>query len=208
MFLNKLTNAGMLSEDKLFATLDSKIKRFTLPGGYKVLLSDTVGFIKKLPTHLVAAFRGTLEEVKEADVILHIIDMSEEGMEERRQVVNGILKDLGAFENKKIIEAYNKVDLAGDDEKKMLISRRQGFYISAKTGEGLDSLLKHVEDTVSESFEEHEIKLKPGETGAAGIFYEEGIVLMREDMDDGIYMKVKCLPMTMEKYKNFIKEEK
>lgn len=205
MFLNKLTNAGMLSEDRLFATLDSKIKRFTLPGGYKILLSDTVGFIKKLPTHLIAAFRGTLEEVSEADVVLHVIDVSEEGVEARREVVNGILKDIGAFENKKILEVYNKIDLSPGNARKMKSSRKEGFYISAKTGEGLDKLLKEVEAVVSLSFEEHEIKLKPEETGAAGIFYEEGLVIKRKDMQDGVYLKVRCLPKTYDRYKTFIK---
>jgi GTP-binding protein HflX len=201
MFLNRMTNAGMLSEDRLFATLDSKIKRFRLPGGYSVLLSDTVGFIKKLPTHLVAAFRGTLEEVSEADVILHVIDMSEDGMEERRETVNGILKDIGAFENKKIIEAYNKVDLAGDDLRKMVLSRKDGFYISAKTGEGVDRLLSGIEAAVSSGFEEHDVLIKREHAAAAQVFYGEAIVTAREDREDGVLLKVKCLPKTMDRYK-------
>lgn len=209
MFLNKMTGAGMLSEDKLFATLDSKTKKFTLPGGYKILLTDTVGFIKKLPTHLVAAFRGTLEEVKDADVILHLIDVSEEGAEERRQVVNGILKDLGAFEGKKIIEAYNKIDIADEDEKKMLQGRKDLIYISAKTGEGISGLLDEIEKTVSVNYAEHEIKLRRdgAETAAAGIFYEEGLVLERKETGDGIYLKVKCLPKTYEKFQKSLKKE-
>ncbi len=201
MLLNRLTGAAQLSEDKLFATLDPIIKRFTLPGGYKILFSDTVGFIKKLPTQLIAAFRATLEEVKEADIILHVMDLSEAGWEQRREVVTGILKEIGAYENKEILEVFNKTDLVGEDEKKLVISRKDGQYISAKTGDGFDRLLRKIEETVSKDFLELEIKIEPDDSGLAGIFYEEGIVLKREDRDDGIYLKVKCMQKTLEKFK-------
>jgi GTP-binding protein HflX len=208
MFLNTMTGAGMLSEDRLFATLDSKIKRYTLPVGYKILFSDTVGFIKKLPTQLIAAFRSTLEEVREADIILHIIDFYEEGWEQRRETVIGILKEIGAFENKKIIEVFNKIDLIHDEYRKMIISRKEGFYISAKTGEGIDRLVRGLEEAVSRDFEEHEILITPAHAGLAGIFYEDSLVLKREDREDGVFLRVRCLKKTMEKYLQSVKEEK
>jgi GTPase len=208
MFLNTMTGAGLLSEDRLFATLDSKIKRYTLPVGYKILFSDTVGFIKKLPTQLIAAFRSTLEEVKEADIILHIIDFSEEGWEAKRETAVGVLREIGAFENRKIIEVFNKIDLIDGEQKKMIISRKDGFYISAKTGEGIDRLVHGIEEIVSRDFEEHEILLKPAQAGMTGIFYEEGLVLKREDREDGVYLRVKCMKKTYEKYMQSPKEGK
>lgn len=208
MLLNRLTDAGMLSENKLFATLDPKIKQFTLPSGYKILFSDTVGFIKNLPTHLVAAFRATLEEVKDADVIVHLIDAGSPHREKQKEVVYGILADIGALEGKKVIEVYNKVDTVSEDERKLLRHRAKGIYISAKTGENVDAMVKAVSDAVDSGFELVEALIPMKSAGAAAMFYEEGIVLKREDREDGIYIKARCLPKTFEKYKKIISEVK
>jgi GTP-binding protein HflX len=208
MFLNSMTNAGKLSEDKLFATLDPKIKKFRLPAGYNVLFSDTVGFIKNLPTGLIAAFRATLEEVKEADIILLIMDISDPNTEKHREVVLDILKDMGAYENKKIIEVYNKVDLIDEETKKFVISRLGGIYISAKTGEGMDTLVKALEQAVAENFKEHRILVMHGHLAHAAVFYDEGIVLSRSDTEEGIKLHVKCMDKTMEKYSKLEAEEK
>jgi len=107
MFLNMMTGAGKLSEDKLFATLDPKIKSYILPSGYKMLFSDTVGFIKNLPPQLVSAFSATLEEVRDADIIIHMMDASDPEVASRRETVYGILESIGALEGKKIIEVFN-----------------------------------------------------------------------------------------------------
>ena len=205
--LNRLTSAGMLSEDKLFATLDPTIRQFTLPNRYKVLFSDTVGFIKNLPTHLVAAFRATLEEVKQADIIIHLIDAAADGYDARRQVVYGILNDLGAYEGKKIIEVYNKIDLLAFSRREKL-KENKGIYISARTGEGLGSLLKAIEEAAGAGFVEKKVKVPLGKGKIMQVFYDEGVVVSREDREDGVHLTVRCPQKTLDKYKKMMKEEK
>jgi GTP-binding protein HflX len=206
--LNSLTKAGMLSEDKLFATLDPTIRQYMLPNRYKVLFSDTVGFIKNLPTHLVAAFRATLEEVKQADIIIHLIDASVDGFEARRQVVYGILNELGAYEGKLIIEVYNKIDLLTYSKREKFERENKGIFISAKTGEGIDALLKELEKAVETDFVEKKIKVPSGAGKIMQVFYDEGVVVSREDKGDGVYLTVRCMQKTLDKYKKMLKEEK
>lgn len=200
MLLNSLTDAGMLSEDKLFATLDTKIKQFILPSGYKVLFSDTVGFIKNLPTTLIAAFRATLEEVKEADFILHLIDISNPDYMNQKEIVNSVLKEINAFENKIIIEVYNKIDLLNEDMKKLLIQRLDGLFISAKTKEGLETLIKTIQEMVEKEFIEKIIKIPYDKRNLISIFFDEAIVEKLEEKEDGTYLKVKCLSKTYNKF--------
>jgi|YelNatPaOPRAMG01_1025707.scaffolds.fasta_scaffold03720_10 GTP-binding protein HflX len=200
MFLNRMTNAGKLSEDKLFATLDPKIKRFTLPDGYTILFSDTVGFIKRLPTQLVAAFRATLEEVKESDVILHIIDISEDGWQERREVVYNVLNEIDSYKDKVIIEAYNKIDKINIDKKQYITNEKNGIFISAKTGEGIDNLINEIQKVVEKYFMQRNIVVPISKPGLVEIFYKEGVVCSRQDKEDGIYLKVKCMKKTLEKF--------
>lgn len=200
MFLNKMTNAGKLSEDKLFATLDPKIKRHTLPNGYTILFSDTVGFIKRLPTQLIAAFRATLEEVKQSDIILHIIDISEEGWQERRDVVYDILREIDSYEGKIIIEVYNKVDKINTDEKKYIINKNNGIFISAKTGEGIDKLIYELQNRIEKYFVQGNIFIPIDKAGLVNIFYKEGVVFSRQDKEDGIYLKVGCGRKTLDKF--------
>ncbi len=204
MFLNRMTNAGKLSEDKLFATLDPKIKRYTLPNGYTILFSDTVGFIKKLPTQLVAAFRATLEEVKESDIILHLIDISEEGWQKRRDIVYDVLKEINAYKDKVIIEVYNKIDKISIDKRKFLINQNKGIFISAKTGEGINKLIDEIQGVIDNSFIQKNIIIPINKTGLIDIFYKEGIVLSRQDMEDGVHLKVSCMKKTIEKFNKLI----
>ncbi|MCX8092738.1 MAG: GTPase HflX [Candidatus Goldbacteria bacterium] len=201
MFLNRMTNAGKLSEDKLFATLDPKIKRFTLPDGYTILFSDTVGFIKRLPTQLIAAFRATLEEVKEADIILHIIDISEDGWQERKDVVYEVLKEIDSYNGKIIIEAYNKIDKLSADKREFIINKNNGIFISAKTGEGIDKLIDEIQKNVEKYFVQKNIFIPLNKSGLIDIFYKEGVVFERQDREDGIYLKIGCLKKTLEKFK-------
>ena len=138
--LNALTNAAVLAEDKLFATLDPVVRQITLPQGTACVLSDTVGFINKLPTELIEAFRSTLEEVKDADLILHVIDSSCPHYEVQMRVVEEVLTSLGAG-NTPRLEVYNKID-----KPDALPAHRGNFvHISARTGEGLDTLLVRAE---------------------------------------------------------------
>jgi GTP-binding protein HflX len=142
--MNALTRAGVLVEDKLFATLDPTVRRLRLPNGLTVLLADTVGFIHKLPHQLVEAFKSTLEEVRHADLLLHVVDASHPNWPEQTQVVETVLKDIGAGD-RPVVRVLNKVDLlapatapagAGTD----------GVAISAARGGGIDRLLATVEE--------------------------------------------------------------
>jgi len=137
--LNTLTGAGILAEDKLFATLDPTTRNLALPGGEEVLLTDTVGFIRKLPHHLIDAFKSTLEEARYADVILHVVDASGPQMKQQMQTVYDTLRDLDA-EGKPILTAFNKCDKPLGEALLYDASATESVRISAKTGEGLDRL--------------------------------------------------------------------
>lgn len=144
--LNLLTDAGILAEDKLFATLDPTTRKYKLPSGAEILLTDTVGFIRKLPHHLVSAFRSTLEEAASADIILIIIDASDPEYEEHIAVTEDILLSLGA-EGRPVIYAFNKCDLPASVLPRVGAGKRS-VYISAKTGRGIGELLEAIETTV------------------------------------------------------------
>ena len=148
---NRVTGEGVFVKNLLFATLDTTIRQIKLPSGKKAVLSDTVGFISSLPTHLVAAFRATLEEVQEASVILHVRDISQENTEAEKEDVLNILNDLGigSENDDRIIEVLNKIDILPEKERSAVITRskRQGkaVAISALTGDGIDHLLEVID---------------------------------------------------------------
>ena len=149
--LNKITGAGVLAEDKLFATLDPTTRRIRLPSGREVLLTDTVGFINNLPTQLIAAFRATLEEISEATVLIHVIDVTHPNALEQVHTVNVTLEDLGA-DGRPVVHALNKVDRLSADERKALADRAvaigapaDAVPISAQKGQGIDTLLGRIE---------------------------------------------------------------
>jgi len=143
--LNALSGSDVLAEDKLFATLDPVVRQITLPMGTDCLLSDTVGFINKLPHDLVQAFKSTLEEVKEADLLLHVIDCSSPYFDVQMRVVEDVVASLGAA-NTPRIEVYNKIDADAD-----AVTRPDGCRISARTGEGVPELLARVEELLTKS---------------------------------------------------------
>ena len=139
--LNRLTGAGVLAEDKLFATLDPTTRRLKLPTNQNVLLTDTVGFIKKLPHGLVEAFKATLEEVVQADLLVHVVDISHPQAQEQIEAVNDVLVEIGAAE-KPVLMVFNKMDqLAGSVPPVMREKYPHAVSISAKTGEGVGPLL-------------------------------------------------------------------
>ena len=142
---NMLTQAGVLEENKLFATLDVTARALELPDGRNILLSDTVGFIRRLPHHLVEAFRSTLEETAQADVILHILDVSEPDLQERMQITQNLLKDLGCAEIPQIT-ILNKADLLDDPTRISILSKSDfdTVLVSAKHGDGLEDLFKAI----------------------------------------------------------------
>jgi len=147
---NALTKADAKTDDKPFVTLDPLIRKIHLPGGGEVFISDTVGFIRKLPHHLVAAFRATLEEVREADLLLHVIDASSNDMEEQIESVNSVLEKLEAL-HLPVIYVYNKIDRLEDplSFRKRFLNRRDGVAISALYGDGIADLLEKIEGVSS-----------------------------------------------------------
>jgi GTP-binding protein HflX len=157
---NRLTRADVQAADMLFATLDPTLRALSLPHGGKAMLSDTVGFISNLPTQLVAAFRATLEEVLEADIILHVRDISHEDAEAQERDVEAVLRQLGidpdADGGQRIIEVWNKIDRFAPDERQNLQNiaarrpaERPCFLVSAETGEGVDALLAAIEERLA-----------------------------------------------------------
>ena len=149
--LNKLTDANVMAEDKLFATLDPTTRRLTLPSGQEILLTDTVGFIQKLPHTLVTAFRATLEEVQEADLLLHVVDASDADCERQIESVVHVLSELHA-ETKPTLYVWNKMDrLADDAQTKAFLHDREGVCIAAQTGANLDALMQRIEAFFRES---------------------------------------------------------
>ena len=144
--LNYLTDAGILAEDKLFATLDPTTRKYTLPCGEDILLTDTVGFIRKLPHHLIKAFGSTLDEVKYADVIIVVIDASDENYSAQTEVTKGLLCELGAG-GKPVIYAFNKCDRPAFDIPRLKdVPADDVVYISALTGQGVDRLINKIEE--------------------------------------------------------------
>ena len=142
--LNTLTDAGVLEEDKLFATLDPTTRLLELPGGQNILLTDTVGFIRKLPHHLIEAFKSTLEEAKYADIIIHVVDASNPQKEKQMHVVYETLKDLGV-KDQPILTLFNKQDRIENPEILKDMKADKTLKISAKTGQGLDDLKDELE---------------------------------------------------------------
>jgi len=189
---NRLTGADVMAEDMLFATLDPTLRRLRLPHGTVVILSDTVGFISDLPTHLVAAFRATLEEVVEADLVLHLRDISDPDTTAQAADVERILADLGvdATDPIHVIEVWNKIDRLDGDRAELLndpvgVNRIPPLAISAVTGEGVPILLDHMESRIAGALERLEITLPPDKLGLTDFVYRRGTVLGRRDNDDG-----------------------
>jgi len=189
---NALTGASVFSEDTLFATLDPTIRSLHLPGGSKAVLTDTVGFISNLPTQLVAAFRATLEEVLEADLILHVRDIADHASASQRADVIAVLGGLGIeaeAEPDRIIEVWNKADLLDDAALKRIAGeakRVSAVLVSAVTGFGLDALRAAIERKLNRARQTIEIMLKPDEGSLSNWIYENCEVVARSALDEGI----------------------
>jgi GTP-binding protein HflX len=188
---NRLTGAGVLAEDMLFATLDPTLRRLRLPHGTPVILSDTVGFISDLPTHLVAAFRATLEEVVEAGLVIHLRDISDPDTAMQAEDVERILKDLGVAVDDRdhMIEVWNKIDRLDAPAQERLLAESAGqgspIAISARTGEGLDRLLAAIEQRVAGAVAPVEVRLQPAQLSLVDWIYRNGDVTARKDNEDG-----------------------
>ncbi|MBC8129445.1 MAG: GTPase HflX, partial [Rhizobiaceae bacterium] len=191
---NTVTGAGVLAQDLLFATLDPTLRRITLPHGTEAILSDTVGFISDLPTHLVAAFRATLEEVVEAELVLHIRDMSDSDASAQAGDVNKILADLeiDTSDASHVVEVWNKVDLL--DESALALLRRssdargggQGVHlVSALSGEGVEALLADIETRIAGLVDTVTLAISSDAMTILPWLYENASVQSRTDLEDG-----------------------
>ncbi len=184
--LNALSGAEVFVADQLFATLDPTTRRATLPGGGEVLFTDTVGFIQKLPTQLVAAFRATLEEVTEADVLLHMVDVTHPQMMRQVEAVYETLEEIGAAD-KPLVSALNKIDRLPDPDAVFPLMGRfpNSVAISALTGEGLQGLLACVEGVLEDQLAWLDV-LIPYESGAlVDLFHRRGLVEREEHTGAG-----------------------
>lgn len=186
--LNTLTGASVLEEDKLFATLDPTTRVLNLPGGQKILLTDTVGFISKLPHNLIEAFHSTLEEAKYADVILHVADLSNPQMDEQMYVTYETLEELGVL-NKTVITVFNKCDKAGDNLLIRDFKSDVRVVVSAKTGQGLDTLKEILEDWIREQRMEIKRLYPYAEAGKIQMIRAYGEVTKEEYQAEGIYIE-------------------
>ena len=204
---NVLTDAGVYVQDQLFATLDPTLRKLDLPDGTRVILADTVGFVRDLPHELIAAFRSTLEETREADLILHVIDASDANRWQRVRQVNAVLAELGA-EAVPQIRVYNKIDLL--DRTPRIANNRDGegraVWLSAATGEGVPMLLDAISHRLRRKSLHGRMHLQPSQGRQRARLYEMGAVLAEESAEDGGWLIE--LKMAETDLHRFIKREK
>ena len=197
---NKLTGEAVFAENLLFATLDPTMRDIRLPGFDKAILSDTVGFVSDLPTELIAAFRATLEEVREADLLIHVRNMAHPDREAQREDVEDVLKSLGLGEEGEPprIEAWNKVDLLGEEERLRLFEeakrRDDAVPISAVSGEGLDALRDRMAAKLRSGEKVHQIRLSTTDGGRIAWLHARGEVLDQKLDHDEMELSVRLSP--------------
>lgn len=193
---NRITGAKVFAKDLLFATLDTTMRGIEMPSGKKAILSDTVGFISDLPTHLVASFRATLEEVQDATVILHVRDVSQENTEAEREDVVNILRDLGidADHDPRLIEVWNKIDNLPPRDHDAAVNKASRnpalAAVSALTGEGIDDLLARIDERLTGDRETVQIDVPIADGKAVSWLYRRGTVAERKDTSKSVKLKV------------------
>lgn len=204
---NRLTKSDVVARDQLFATLDPTMRAVDLASGQRIILSDTVGFISDLPTQLVAAFRATLEEVLEADLILHVRDAAHEDADSQREDVIEVLAELGVAgdADTPVIEVMNKIDLLSEDDRKSLLILARGGRdtaaktvedplragVSAVTGEGVEELLALIDDILTADRLRYSVRLGPGDGAARAFLHEHGDVAAAIEGDNGVSIEVR-----------------
>jgi GTP-binding protein HflX len=191
---NRLSGAGVVAKNLLFATLDPTMRSIKLPGGKDCVISDTVGFVSDLPTNLVAAFRATLEEVIEADLIVHVRDISHSDTEQQRTDVETVLRELGAIEEgqgSRLIEALNKIDALPEETRRTLqtrcatgAERARQYPVSAVTGEGVDQLMEAIGDFLGQTSATREVSVPLSDGATIAWLYRHGEVRSRRDDGD------------------------
>ncbi len=204
---NALTNADVYVEDQLFATLDSTVRRMELPEGGEVVLADTVGFVRDLPHELIAAFRSTLQEAREADLILHMIDASDPNRWQRARQVNAVLKQLDA-DRVPQIRVYNKIDKLDREPRLTKLSQGGGraVWLSAVTGEGIPLLLDSIGGRLRRKMVRGLMQLHPSQGRQRALLFEMGAVTQEKPADDGGWILE--LEMVERDFRRFLKREK
>ena len=197
---NRLTGEAVFAENLLFATLDPTMRDIRLPGFDKVILSDTVGFVSDLPTELIAAFRATLEEVREADLLLHVRNMAHPDREAQQEDVEDVLKSLGLTEEgaPPVLEAWNKIDLLSAEEVERLSEeakrREDAVPISAVTGEGLDALRERMAEKLRSGEQVHQIRVAASDGSKIAWLHSRGEVLEQKVDHDELELSVRLSP--------------
>ena len=202
--LNYLTNAGVLSEDKLFATLDATTRKLELPSGENVLLTDTVGFIRKLPHHLVRAFKSTLDEVRYADILVVVADVNDEEVNSQLEVTKNVISELGASDKPMII-AYNKCDL--NDKCNFTAESENTCFVSGRTGEGINRLLALIENIIHKSKSEASLLIPYTEQSMVNQMYNEYTVIETDYRDDGVFVRAVLDKKGIGIYKKYLLKE-
>jgi GTP-binding protein HflX len=206
---NRLTQSRVAVRDQLFATLDPTMRGIGLPTGGSAILSDTVGFVSQLPHELVAAFHATLEEVIEADLLLHVRDVANPDCEAQRADVHGVLDELGLGDGASPprIEVLNKTDLLDDAARLVIVNRAARANsgqvpISARTGEGVGELLAEIARQLGQAREEAEIMLPWVHAGDLSWLHEHGEVVERKDEETGIRLRVRLSPADLARFRH------
>ncbi|SFI91444.1 GTP-binding protein HflX [Sphingomonas sp. NFR04] len=202
---NRLTGAGVMAENLLFATLDPTLRQISLPGIDKAILSDTVGFVSELPTQLVAAFKATLEEVVSADLLIHVRDIAHPDTEAQRVDVEKVLQEIGVSEQTPRFEAWNKLDLLDEEQREealAMAARRtdEVRVISALTGEGVDSLVEAVAGRLTEGHRRYTLRLDPADGAAAAWLHQHGDVIEQHIEDEQAVYEVRMAPRDYERF--------
>lgn len=205
--MNALTQAGVFVEDKLFATVDPTIRSLRLPNGDQVMVADTVGFINKIPHSLIEAFKSTLEEVRSADLLLHVVDMTSPLYEEQIRVVEAVLRDLGAGETPYLM-VPNKVDIAPPAAFHGIGGNgASGVYpISALTGQGIDRLLEAIGKILDQGKERIHFCLSPSQASLLALLHERGRVLEERYRQDGIHVTAMVSPKLAGQVKKWLQK--
>ena len=202
--LNRLTDAGVLVEDRLFATVDPTTRRLDLPGGERVLVTDTVGFVRKLPHQLVQAFRSTLDEVAEAELLLHVVDVSGPDPVTHMDAVRTVLRDIGADDVPELI-IFNKADLADPDQAKRLHDRHPGsVLLSATTGEGVDDLLTAIGDRLREMTQVVELVVPYDRGDVIAAVHRAGEVVSESHDPDATRLWARIRPEDVGRFREFV----
>ena len=201
--LNKLTDAGVLSQDKLFATLDPTTRKMELPSGESILITDTVGFIRKLPHHLVKAFKSTLDEVRYSDILLVVSDICDPEVPEHLKVTEEIIEELGGS-GKPVIYVYNKCDLANVDDYSVV--NENTVKVSAATGEGIDSLLCMIEEVIHRTKRPCKLLIPYSAQSSLSAIYDSYTVNSTEYVEAGVLVEAILDEKAMGQYSAYIVE--